>query len=195
MRITLPEGKATIEEVSAFYRELKERVEALPGVEAFATSFYLPMGGGMNVANDFEIEGSSTTRLALAAVRRHEASIHRAVLIGLVGPDQVLKLPRLTERRLEEIDANGPGTNLAETIKGVLAGLDEPVTVTAFDPLDGKDIEIKASRFALQLATIRALETGCSLALLERSYARMSEGISLLWPGTYSGRAGNGWAG
>jgi pimeloyl-ACP methyl ester carboxylesterase len=116
------------------------------------------------------------TRLALEAVRRHEASIHRAVLIGVVGPDQVLKLPRLTQQRLEEIDANGSGRSLAETIERVLARLDGPVTVTAFDPLDGKDVEIKTSRFDLQQATIRALETGRSLTLLERAYERMSKG-------------------
>lgn len=61
MQITLPVSKATIAQTSAFYRELKERVENLPGVESFATSFSLPLGGGMTVADEFEIEGKPWT--------------------------------------------------------------------------------------------------------------------------------------
>jgi putative ABC transport system permease protein len=102
MRITLPEGKATIEEVSAFYGELKERVEALPGVVAFATSFYLPMGGGMNVANDFDIEG----RPQDASDQELNAFI-RPVSPGFFG---AMEIPVVAGREFTERDtAESPG--------------------------------------------------------------------------------------
>ncbi|MCP4661898.1 MAG: ABC transporter permease [bacterium] len=61
MEITLPVGKATVEQTSAFYGQLKEGVENLPGVKSFATSFSLPLGGRMSVNNDFDIEGRAWT--------------------------------------------------------------------------------------------------------------------------------------
>lgn len=58
MQVSLPAGKAaTLDQTSAFYRELKERVEALPGVESLAVSFSLPLAGGMSFDNDFAVEG------------------------------------------------------------------------------------------------------------------------------------------
>lgn len=58
MQVSLPAGKAaTTDQTSAFYRELKARVEGLPGVESLAVSFSLPLAGGMSFDNDFAIEG------------------------------------------------------------------------------------------------------------------------------------------
>ena len=119
------------------------------------------------------------THLALATIRRHEASIHRAVLMGVVGPDQAIKLPQRIQRRLEEIggthaDASGPA--LAEAVETVLERLEQPVTVTARDLLAGKDVELTVGRFDLQLATIRALGSSRSLGKLQAAYTKLLAG-------------------
>src|SRR5262249_30206236 len=44
------------------------------------------------------------TYLALAVIRQHEKSVHRAVLTGVVGPDQaLLKLPTVVQEQLERV--------------------------------------------------------------------------------------------
>src|SRR5947209_2928222 len=41
------------------------------------------------------------THLALAVIRRHERSVHRAILAGAEGPDHTLKLPRDVRKQFE----------------------------------------------------------------------------------------------
>jgi len=43
MRISVPEGRYTIPQTVAFYRQLQDLVRALPGVEAVAVVNQLPM--------------------------------------------------------------------------------------------------------------------------------------------------------
>lgn len=119
------------------------------------------------------------THLALAMIHRHESSIHRAALLGVVGPDHTLKLPAAIERGLrgiDELNVRASGTNLAEAIATVLARVEEPVTVTASDPLTGTDIELRVGKFDLQLATVRALGDHRSLCALREAYAKMLAG-------------------
>lgn len=78
------------------------------------------------------------THLALAAVRRHPASIERAVLVGTEGPDHTLKLPSSAERQLRHLsalaaaDPNGAAAtpDLYAAIDSLLTRLDaEPVSL------------------------------------------------------------------
>ncbi|HYY55953.1 MAG TPA: ABC transporter permease [Pyrinomonadaceae bacterium] len=56
-RITLPESRyPEPQQVNAFYKQLLERIEALPGVQSAATVTYLPLSGSNSNAS-FEIEG------------------------------------------------------------------------------------------------------------------------------------------
>lgn len=96
MQITLPGSKASIAQTSAFYRELMERVENLPGVESFATSFSLPLGGGMTVDGDFEMEGKPWT----------PSDPERTAQIRPVSPSffDTLGIPLVAGRRFTEHD-------------------------------------------------------------------------------------------
>ena len=109
------------------------------------------------------------THLALATIRRHGASIARAVLVGPEGPDHTLKLPSYAQRGLERLAAlvrREPA--LAERLPDLLATLtrvlDElaqaPVTAT----VDG--VEVGISKFDVQW--LLANEIGLVRRHLER---------------------------
>ena len=122
MKITLQESKATVEQTAAFYREIKERVEKLPGVESFATSFYLPLGGGMNVGSDFEIEGRPSESAGQAPYAR----------IRPVSPDflTTMEIPLVLGRTFTEHDtADAPGVVVINqtTARTYWPGVDDPI--------------------------------------------------------------------
>lgn len=142
------------------------------------------------------------THLALAAIRRHEASIHRAVLMGVVGPDHTLKLPATIQRRLEELgrlngypETESGAPTFPAAVETVLARLaEEPVTVKAIDPLAGQEVELRVGKFDLQLATIQALGNDHSAARLPSAYRLMLDGdFSSLAPAMLKAR--KGWLG
>jgi pimeloyl-ACP methyl ester carboxylesterase len=56
--------------------------------------------------NQLRLGGESYgTHLGLAVLRRHPTLVERAVLIGVEGPDQTLKLPAALERHLDDVSA------------------------------------------------------------------------------------------
>jgi len=123
------------------------------------------------------------THLALTTIRRHESAIGRAVLMGVVGPDQTFKLPARVHRGLERIgrtyeeeEGTDAGTPLPEAIETVLGRLDESVDLTVFDPLTGNDVDLRIGRFDLQLATLRSLGDRRRIAGLQADYLKMVDG-------------------
>ncbi len=92
------------------------------------------------------------TRLALEVLRRHGAAVERAVLMGVVGPDQELKLPAAADAVLARI-AMGDGRTLLDVLRVRLAALDrQPVRTTAVDPLTGDQVPVAIGPLDLQLA-------------------------------------------
>jgi pimeloyl-ACP methyl ester carboxylesterase len=76
------------------------------------------------------------THLALATMRRHPALASKAILAGVVGPDDAWPLPSTIDRRFEPIAALG----LAAAFRAVVAELDaRPVVVRLLgQPATGK---------------------------------------------------------
>lgn len=118
--------------------------------------------------------------LALATLRRHEDSLRRLVLLGVVGPDQTLKSPRLVEARLAQIGGDdvldGADASLAGRVGQVLGSLEMAPTTSAFDPLSNQEVELRVGAFDLQLATVRGLGGRRSLARLDEVYNQLTDG-------------------
>lgn len=67
------------------------------------------------------LAGSWGTHLALAAIRTHEATIERAALIGVVGPDHIVGSPADVESRLARVAAIAHGdSGVARALPDVL---------------------------------------------------------------------------
>lgn len=99
------------------------------------------------------------THLALAMIRRHERSIHRAVMAGVEGPDHTLKLPGDVHRHLEEIAQlyrTHPAVgrfvpDFLGSVQALCAQLEaQPVTVEVADPATGQPVRVTVGRFDLE---------------------------------------------
>src|SRR5262249_44897017 len=98
------------------------------------------------------------THLALATIRRHPDRVGRAILAGIEGPDQTLKLPSNTERLLERVAGRAARDSavhaavpdLVGTLRAALARLDrEPARVRVPDsrtPAEGDSVEVVLGR-------------------------------------------------
>jgi pimeloyl-ACP methyl ester carboxylesterase len=131
------------------------------------------------------LAGSYGTHLALTAIRRHESSIHRAVLAGVEGPDHTLKLPGYGQAILEQIDRlvkadpelNRRIPDFLGMLKQVLERLDrEPVTATVTDLLAGKKVEITVGKFDLQLVIAQSMGSRHAMRSLPKNCEAMSKG-------------------
>jgi pimeloyl-ACP methyl ester carboxylesterase len=100
------------------------------------------------------------THLALTVIRRHEQHIHRAVLLGVEGPDHTLKLPSVVQHHFEELarlyredpEAGRFLPDLLEWVDCFCARLEkEPVTVEITDPQAGQPVNVTVGSFDLQL--------------------------------------------
>lgn len=125
------------------------------------------------------------TSLALTALGRHPESFHRAVLAGVEGPGQGLRLPGEIQSLLEQVGhlaRSDPGTrgavpDLLGLMASVLGRLDrQPVTVEVLDRLAGRKVAVTAGRFDLQMMTAQALTSGDGIRRLPGDYLRMSQG-------------------
>ena len=108
------------------------------------------------------------THLALAMIRRHQESIERAILAGVEGPDQTLKLPSNTERLLERVASlaardsvvRAAVPDLVGALRTALARLERtPVIVRIPDsgtPAADDSVEIVLGRYdvAVQMANL-----------------------------------------
>jgi pimeloyl-ACP methyl ester carboxylesterase len=99
------------------------------------------------------------TELALAIIRRHGHSLHRVVLAGVRGPDQVLMLPSdldLQLRRISYLAAQDPTVgrevpDLVADLKQVLRHLEHhPATVMVKDGKPGQPVPLTIGRAGLQ---------------------------------------------
>jgi pimeloyl-ACP methyl ester carboxylesterase len=100
------------------------------------------------------------THLALAVIRRHEGSVHRAILAGAEGPDHTLKLPSVVRRQFEAIaqvyktdpKAGEVVPDLLGLIEALCARLEEqPATVEVTDSPTGQRVPVTVGSFDLQL--------------------------------------------
>jgi len=99
------------------------------------------------------------THLALATIRRHPQSIHRAMLAGTEGPDHTYKLPGNIQKHLEDLAAvikADPeiGKDIPDFLglmKSVFDRLDaQPQTVEIVDPRTKQNVKVIVNKFVLQ---------------------------------------------
>ena len=100
------------------------------------------------------------TYIALTTIRRHDESVHRAVLTSVVGPDQaLLKRPTAIQEQLERVEAAlREDPKAAKVLPDFLAGLrhlleqldKQPVSVELTDPRGGKAVQVVVGKWDLQ---------------------------------------------
>jgi pimeloyl-ACP methyl ester carboxylesterase len=123
------------------------------------------------------------THLSLAAIKRHEGSIDRAILAGVEGLTQTIKLPSNIQKHLEQIDRlvqNDPELSrdvpdflgLVERVLGHVER--EPVVVEAVDPRTQQKTKVTINKLALQILTARSF--GGGEASLPAWFTAMSKG-------------------
>ncbi|MEX0676364.1 MAG: alpha/beta fold hydrolase [Pirellulales bacterium] len=131
------------------------------------------------------LAASYGTHLALATIRRHESSIHRAVLAGVEGPDHTLKLPSAGQTILEKIDRLVKADlelsqripDLLGLMRRVLERLDrQPVTVEVTDPQTREKVKVAVGKFDLQFITAQSLGSRQAMRMLPALYEAMSNG-------------------
>ena len=99
------------------------------------------------------------THLAFATMRRHPASIHRAILAGTEGPDHTYKLPGNIQKHLEDLAAvikadpqvGKEVPDFLGLMKSVFDRLDaEPQTVEITDPQTKLKVKVIVNKFVMQ---------------------------------------------
>ncbi len=121
------------------------------------------------------------THLALAAMRAHPERLERAVLVGVVGPDQMRRLPSDFDSELAEIThlvrrRNDRGSDLLGAMKDVLHRLDiRPVTLEVQTREAGR-IPVVVGRFDLELYIRSLLYSRRTIAHLPALFASMATG-------------------
>jgi pimeloyl-ACP methyl ester carboxylesterase len=100
------------------------------------------------------------TYLALAMIRRHEESVNRAVLTGVVGPDQAnLRRPATLQEQLKQVDrllkedenASKAVPDLLGSLRALLDQLEkEPAAVELTDPHTKKTVRVVVGKWDLQ---------------------------------------------
>ncbi len=117
------------------------------------------------------------TRLALEVLRRHGARVDRAVLLGVIGPDQELKLPAAADDVLGRIDMGDPGSTLRDTLRSQLEELSrKPVRATAVDVLTGEKVPVALGPLDLQLAVADHLGSADQLLALREIAVHLERG-------------------
>ena len=114
------------------------------------------------------------THLALATVRRHPGRVARAVLAGVEGPDDTLKLPSDQQALLERIDAahrESGGSSLLDDIAAVLSRLGETPAV-----VDMAGARVAVSAFDVQRLAAGMLAGPETSAYLPAMFAAMRTG-------------------
>lgn len=125
------------------------------------------------------------THLALSVIRRHPTGVHRAVLAGVEGPDQTLKLPSDIQRVLLRLDSLVRADTVASArypdfIGSVAAVLDSlersAVTVQGRDPSTGEPIPLTIGKFDIQWLTAGSIGNRQILSQLPSIYERLQAG-------------------
>lgn len=97
------------------------------------------------------------TQLALTVMRRHPDRVERAVLHGVLGPDDYLPFPKTTDRILKRLGNLAAQAGFPDTIgalQRVLGNLDRaPAQVSIEDPLTGLPIDVVVGPYDVQFVT------------------------------------------
>lgn len=108
------------------------------------------------------------THLAMATIRRHPQSIHRAILAGTEGPDHTYKLPGKIQKHLADLAAvikADPelGKEIPDFLglmKTVFDRLDkEPAIVEIIDPRTKQKVNVTVNKFVMQYITANNIGT------------------------------------
>jgi pimeloyl-ACP methyl ester carboxylesterase len=124
------------------------------------------------------------THLALAMLRRHPDSVARAVLAGVEGPDQMLRLPANVQRLLERAGAAAgkepqepPAAGLVPALGALLERLGrQPVTVEVEVPLALRRAKVTVGREDLAWMIDQQLNGRAGIAGLPALVASMQRG-------------------
>jgi len=131
------------------------------------------------------LAGSYGTHLALATIRLFEASIERAVLFGIQGPDHMERLPGDFQNVLTQVDLLVRRTPLlAERMPSFLGAIQlvmerldrDPVAAEAVDPATGDRRTVTVGKFDLQCFTRNLLASGDQISRLPGIYLAMLQG-------------------
>lgn len=117
------------------------------------------------------------THHALALIQNHGDHIERAVLSGVIGPDDMFEEPAVIERQLanlEQVTRNADGKALGESMRAVLSNLEEPVAVRV--PIEGGDLSLEIGRYDLALATVTLGRQTSFLLQLPELYRTIAAG-------------------
>jgi len=124
------------------------------------------------------------THLAMAAIRRHPKSIHRAILAGTEGPDHTYKLPGVIQKHLEDVAAlvkadPALGKEIPDFLalmKSVFDRLEkEPARVEITDPRTKQKVVVTVNKFVMQYITANNIGT-TTISAFPAFYYRASKG-------------------
>jgi pimeloyl-ACP methyl ester carboxylesterase len=141
------------------------------------------------------------THLALSVLRRHPGSVHRAVLAGVEGPDQTLKLPSTVEATLARVDslvradsaASARYPDFLGSVRAVLDTLDSSaVSVETQDPATQESALVTVGAFDVQWLTAGSIGSSQILSQLPFLFERLSAGeYSIIAPFVLGSRSRN----
>jgi pimeloyl-ACP methyl ester carboxylesterase len=121
------------------------------------------------------------THLALAAIRGHQDRLDRAVLVGVVGPDQLRRLPSDFDWELDQIarlPRNGSvlTSDLLGAMNDVLRRLDSRSVTLEVETREAGRIRVVVGRFDLELYIRSLLSARRTIARLPALFASMAGG-------------------
>ena len=120
------------------------------------------------------------TQVAFAAIRAHSDRLDRATLVGVVGPDQLRRLPSDFEWELAQIARlpRRPGvpSDVRGAINDVLRSLETRPVALEVETREAGRIRVVVGRFDLELYVRSLLSARRSIAHLPASLASMARG-------------------
>lgn len=141
------------------------------------------------------------THLALSILRRHPRSVYRAVLAGVEGPDQTLKLPSAVQATLARVDslvradsaASARYPDFLGSVRAVLDTLEASVVnVEALDPATQDSVIVTIGAFDVQWLTAGSIGSSRILSQLPFLFEQLSAGeYSIIAPFVLGGRSRN----
>lgn len=124
------------------------------------------------------------TTLGLTIIKRHGQNVNRAILAGVEGLDDALKLPSDVERHLADIarlvkadtSLNKEIPDFLALVKSVLDRLEkQPATFEVTDPQTKQKVPVVINKYAMQVLTAAVIGTD-SIATFPRLYYAASKG-------------------
>jgi pimeloyl-ACP methyl ester carboxylesterase len=149
------------------------------------------------------VGGSYASTLVLATIRRHAPNIGWAIMQGVEGTAQTIKLPLNTDRVLERIGQIARSDRRVSRLVPDFLGLvrstldrleRQPVTVQVPDKATGQTTSITVGRFDLELATAQELGAKPFINELPALYYAMSRN-DFSWLGKTALQARRRWLG